>query len=209
MNSIRPGILRIIGYLIPLVQSLPSIGIWTGLMTLPFFTYLILLFRNIPVNLPRAFSDFLIPILIPEKVFIFSGFLILLYSIGYLIKNRKEGLIVSGPYSVVRHPQYLGIILLTIGFTSWSVWILKNTFGIGYLNPIQTIGVWFFELFAYVILAYLEDFHLANQHEREFMNYRTQVSFFIPLFRTDKRAFELLISILIPSILLLSLISFN
>jgi hypothetical protein len=50
-KSFYVKLLTVVGYLVPLVQSIPA---WTGLMTLPFASYLILMFANLPVNLPRA-----------------------------------------------------------------------------------------------------------------------------------------------------------
>ncbi len=202
-ERIRSGLLKFAGYLVPLVQSVPA---WAGLMTLPFAGYLIMIFANLPVNLPRALSDFFAPFLIPEKALIIIGLLILVYSIAYLRMMRKEGLVTSGPYGLVRHPQYLGMILSTLGFTSWSVWILNNTFGIGFLSPSQTIGVWFIELFAYVLLAVIEEQHLSRKYGESFENYKSQVPFFIPFLKTKSVVLDLLISILIPAILLFVLI---
>jgi len=207
MEIVRSGFLKVAGYLIPLVQSMPPFGVWTGLMTLPFASYLILMFANLPVNLPRALSEFfLTSILIPEKAFIIIGLVGILYSIVYMRKKKKEGLITSGPYRLVRHPQYLGMILSTLGFTSWSVWILNNTFGIGFLSPSQTIGVWFVELFAYILLAYIEERHLSGKYGEAFENYKSQVPFLIPFLKLNRKSLDILISILTPTILLFGLI---
>jgi len=206
----RSGLLKFAGYLVPLVQSLPVTGAWTGLMTLPFASYLIIVFANLPVNLPRAFCDFygwvIAPILIPEKALVIIGLLILVCSMAYLRIKKKEGLVTSGPYRLIRHPQYLGMILSTLGFTSWSVWYLNNTFGIGFLSPSQTIGVWFIELFAYVLLAYIEEQYLCRNYGESFENYKSQVPLFIPLLKTNRDALDILTSILIPAILLFGLI---
>lgn len=199
----RSGFLKFAGYLVPLVQSLPA---WTGLMTLPFAGYLIMLLTNLPVSLPRALLDFFVPFPILEKVFVIIGLLILVYSAAYMITKRKEGLVASGPYRLVRHPQYLGMVLLTLGLTSWSVWILNNTFGIGFLSPSQTIGVWFIELFAYILLAYIEELHLSRNYGESFKNYKSQVPFLIPYLHTHRAYLNILISILIPTILLFGLI---
>jgi protein-S-isoprenylcysteine O-methyltransferase Ste14 len=198
--------LNIAGYLIPLIQSLPPLGIWTGLMTLPFASYLLVMFTNLPLNLYRALVEFSAPHLIPEKAFIIAGLLILLYSTVYQISKKKDGLVTSGPYRLIRHPQYLGIILTTLGLTSWSVWILNNTFGIGFLNPSQTILVWFIELFAYILLAYLEEHHLSSNYGEAFKDYKRQVPFLIPYLKNNRDGLEICVSILIPTMLLFGLI---
>jgi protein-S-isoprenylcysteine O-methyltransferase Ste14 len=204
----RSVFLRFAGYLVPLVQSLPPLGVWTGLMTLPFATYFIMMFTN-PVNLSRVLSDFFLPFLIPEKALVIFGLLILIYSVAYLKIKKKEGLVTSGPYRLVRHPQYLGMILSTLGFTSWSVWILNNTFGIGFLNPSQTINVWFIQLFAYILLAHIEELFLSRNYGETFKNYRSQVPLLIPFFKTNRKAPDVLVSILVPAILLFILINFR
>jgi protein-S-isoprenylcysteine O-methyltransferase Ste14 len=202
-ERIRSGFLKIAGYLVPLVQSLPA---WTGLMTLPFAGYLIMIFTNLPVNLPRALAEFLVPFSILEKAFIIIGLLVLVYSTVYLTTKRKEGLVTSGPYRLVRHPQYFGMIILTLGLTSWSVWILNNTFGIGFLSPSQTIGVWFIELFAYIMLAYVEEQYLSRNYGESFENYKSQAPFFVPFLKTNRDVLDILVSILVPAILLFVLI---
>jgi len=206
MERIRSGFFKVAGYLVPVVQSLPSLGVWTGLMTLPLASYLIMFFANLPLSLPQAASGFFVPVLVPEKGFIMVGFLILIYSIFCLIIKRKKGLVTSGSYRLVRHPQYLGIILLTLGLTSWSYYELTNFFGIGFLGPLETIGVWFAELLVYILLAYVEELYLSRNYRESFENYRNHVPFLIPFIRTNRKELEILISILIPAILLLVLI---
>jgi len=178
-------------------------------MTLPFAGYLILIFTNLPVNLLKALSDFFMPVpfLIPERALIRVGFSILVYSVAYLRMKKKEGLVTLGPYRLVRHPQYLGMILLTLGFTSWSIWILRNTFGIGFLNPLRTIGVWFIELFAYILLAHIEELFLSKNYGETFENYKDQVPLLIPFLKTHRKDLDILISILIPAIILSVLIN--
>jgi len=205
----RAWLLRFVGYLIPLAQSLPPLGVWTGLMTLPFGIYLIMMFTNLPVSLPTALSEFFTPLLIIEKAFLIIGLVVLVYSIAHLRMKKKEGLVTSGPYRLVRHPQYFGIILSTLGLTSWSVWILNNTFGIGFLSPSQTIGVWFIQLLVYIVLASVEELYLAKNHGEAFESYTDQVPFLIPLLNTKRKFIDVLLSILVSSILLYVLINIH
>jgi len=206
LSRVREWFLRVVGYLIPLIQSLPPLGIWTGLMTVPFATYLVMMFTNLPASLPAALSAFFTPFLIIEKALLAIGLIIFVFSIIYLGMMKKTGLVTSGSYGFVRHPQYFGIILITLGLTSWSVWILNNTFGIGFLNPSQTISVWFVELCAYAFLASIEELYLTRIHQ-DVRDYRSRVPFLIPFFNTRRRSLDLLFSILVPSILLYILIS--
>ena len=203
-ERIGSGFLKVAAYFVPLVQSIP---VWAGLMTLPFAGYLIMIFANLPVNLPRALFDFFMPFLILEKAVSLTGFCILVYSAAYLMTKRTGGLVTSGPYRLVRHPQYLGMALFTLGLTSWSIWILNNTFGIGFLSPSQTIGVWFVEMFAYILLAYVEEQHLLSKYEEAAENFQSQVPFFIPFLKTNRVGLDILVSILIPACLLFGLVA--
>jgi len=205
----RSWFLRFAGYFVPFVQSLPALGGWVGLMTLPFATYLIMFFMNLPVSLVDVLSAFFapFPILIPERAFIIIGLFLLVYSVAYLRIKRKVGLVTSGPYRLIRHPQYLGMILTTLGLTSWSVWILNNTFGVGFLSPSQTICVWFIELFAYIFLAHIEELFLSRNYGKIFSDYRSQVPFLIPFLKTNRKDLDILVSVLIPIIPLFVLIN--
>jgi len=209
ISRIRAWLLRFAGYLVPLVQSLPALGGWVGLMTLPFATYLITFFLNLPVSLVDVLSAFFAPspFLIPERAFTIIGLLVLGYSIAHLRMKKEEGLVTSGPYRLVRHPQYLGMVLSTLGLTSWSVWILNNTFGRGFLSPSQTIGVWIIELLAYIVLALVEELFLSRNYGGSFDAYKRQVPFLIPFLKTRRKDLDVLVSILIPPVLLFVLIN--
>lgn len=53
-------------------------------------------------------------------LFTVVGFLFAVCSVVYLRIHGKDGLVKTGPYRYVRHPQYFGILLMTIGLTGWS-----------------------------------------------------------------------------------------
>ena len=95
----------------------------------------------------------------------------------------------------------------TLGLTSWSVWILNNTFGVGFLSSSQTIGVWFIELFAYILLALVEELFLSRNYGEVLDDYKSQVPFLIPFLKTGRKDLDVLVSILIPPFLLFVLIN--
>lgn len=208
-SLIRKSFLRVAGYLVPLFQSLPPLGIWTGLMTVPLISYLVLFFSSLPESLSIALEDlFTDSAFLLDKTCILIGLLILCCSLAYLKIKRNEGLITSGPYRLVRHPQYLGVVLFTLGLTTRSYWILTNTFGIGFLTPQQTIAAWFTELLIYVLLANIEELYLSKEYEESFRNYRNKTPFLIPLVKINSKILDVLVSILIPAILLWIVLQF-
>ncbi len=200
----RSAFLKVAGYCIPLVQSVPA---WTGLMTLPFAGYVLLLFTNFPVNLVTAVVDFFTPLCVLEKIVATIGLGFLVYAVIYMKRTKHRGLITSGPYRFIRHPQYLGMILVMLACTSWSVWILTNTFGVGFLTSYQTIGVWFLALLTYILLAYFEEQALTRQLGVVYMSYQRQTPFFIPFIKPQKKEIILLSSIGVPVLLLFGLLA--
>lgn len=92
-------------------------------------------------------------------------------AIQFLTK-RKEGFLTTGVYSKVRHPQYLGIILATLGFTFTSE------------RPMAWIA-WLNLTFLYLLLANSEEKILQKKHREEIQRYKQQVPFIIPLLPTS------------------------
>ncbi len=84
----------------------------------------------------------------------------------YKIKNNK--LLTKGLYSIVRHPQYLGIILWTLG-----VAIVGR-------RPINYIA-WATLTYTYLVLAEFEDWNLEKKFGEVFERYAEKTSFIIPL----------------------------
>jgi protein-S-isoprenylcysteine O-methyltransferase Ste14 len=191
------------------VQSLPALGAWTGLMTVPFAAYLVVLVTNLPSSLVDGLSELLAPFLLVEKAFVVGGLAVLVFAVVHLRRQGKEGLVTSGPYRVVRHPQYFGIILSTTGLTSWSVWVLTHTFGMGFLTASQTTYVWVAELLAYVFLAVVEELFLAKKHGTAYAAYRSHVPFLVPFLNTRRKLFDVLVSIAVFPLLLGLLITIH
>lgn len=84
--------------------------------------------------------------------------------------RRGGGLITDGIYGLVRHPQYLGIILLSLGLTLRS------------LRPIALIA-WITLLIGYLILASLEEKNLLKIYGAKYEEYSRRTAFMIPCLR--------------------------
>jgi protein-S-isoprenylcysteine O-methyltransferase Ste14 len=98
---------------------------------------------------------------------IFLGFY-LMYKGWMLIYGAKgEKLITEGVYSRVRHPQYSGLFLITVGFLiQWPTLI--------------TLIMWLILIFAYYKLAMREEKDLEKQFGEEFLDYKKKVPAFTP-----------------------------
>ena len=101
-----------------------------------------------------------------------TGLVIFLVSFTFWLINLRGGggLITRGIYGFVRHPQYLGIILLTLGITVRS------------LRPISLIA-WITLFFGYLILASLEEKSLIETYAWRYEEYSKRTAFIIPLLK--------------------------
>ena len=200
LQKLKAGILNIVGYLPLLVQQIPSLSIYIGLMSLPLIVLLLLLFSQYPVGLVAEMAGFVRASLtsvggVISYLLIFVGLALAIFSIIYLWRHRREGLVTSGIYRFIRHPQYTGFLLLTLGFTSLTYWWLASTFGMGWLSKEVTVAVWFAQFAVYIVLVFVEDYHLAKTFGEEFSAYKRQVPSLLPFGRTRK--FDVLVVIVL------------
>ncbi|MFX1476221.1 MAG: methyltransferase family protein [Promethearchaeota archaeon] len=208
VSRIRAGFLKVSGYLVPLIVQIPPMGVYPALMTLPLVLYLVLLGQQLPASLHLAVVDFVqsgsffSPLALG---FVVVGLALAIFSIVFLVWHRKEGLVTSGPYRFIRHPQYTGFLLLTLGLTAMSYTLLKTTYGMGWLTPEATLVVWFVELGLYLLLALIEEYYLSKKFGEQFTAYRDRSSFLIPMGRL--RGFDIPLSVLVLSGCLFFLVS--
>lgn len=97
-----------------------------------------------------------------------GGFWLISVSWHVLWKAQKEGqMAVSGPYARVRHPQYLGFILVMLGFLfQWPTLLTLAMF---------PVLVWM-----YVRLARTEEAETRERCPVKFEEYRSKVPAFLP-----------------------------
>jgi protein-S-isoprenylcysteine O-methyltransferase Ste14 len=180
-----------VGLLLPFLASIPPLGAWGALMTVPFIMYLVLMVGNIG-------STIVYPADILNISAILVGIVLLFYSVNYLWKKKAEGLVTTGPYRIVRHPQYFSIIIFTTVITYQSIWVLQHTFGIGWLSTDQTMALWIAMLVAYVLIATVEELHLERRFGTDWIEYRGRVGFLIPFIRFRSRIAEAILCLILP-----------
>lgn len=94
----------------------------------------------------------------------------------WLLNFKKGGLITHGLYRIVRHPQYFGIILLTLGFS------------MGLLRPVSFIA-WLTLTFGYLTLASLEERNMLKNRKAEYEEYANKTPFMMPFLRFELPCF--------------------
>jgi protein-S-isoprenylcysteine O-methyltransferase Ste14 len=118
------------------------------------------------ISIPRVCGVDLNPI-IGWTLFV-TGFSIFLTAFIQFLAKQKGEFVTRGLYSKVRHPQYLGIMLATLGFTITSE------------RPMAWIA-WLNLVFLYLLLANSEEKILQKKYEEEIQAYKQKVPFILPL----------------------------
>ena len=134
--------------------------------------------------------------------FLLAGVSVRIWSILYVGGRKSQELITDGPYSLCRHPLYVGSFLLTIGA------------GLCFENiPMLAAGL-LIVLPVHVIVARMEERHLTEKFPQEYppyaqqvprfwprlRNYRSRESIFVPIWAIRRIAIDVLGVMLIPEV---------
>ena len=111
------------------------------------------------------------PFHILSFVFIGGGFVLISSAWGMLYEAQKRGaLATTGPYQYVRHPQYVGFILVMFGFLlQWPTLLTLAMF------PVLAV--------MYVRLALSEEREVSAAFGEDYRRYRAVVPAFVPSLR--------------------------
>ena len=91
----------------------------------------------------------------------------ILIILGWKRIYKSKGLVKDGIYAYVRHPQYLGIMLIV---TAWLfAW-----------PTLLTMITWPILIFAYYKLARIEEKNLIKEFEESYVDYKRKVSMLLP-----------------------------
>ncbi len=107
-------------------------------------------------------------------VVVVAGALLIIFGWSRIYKGKGEGkLVTTGIYARVRHPQYLGFLLLTLGMLfEWTT--------------IFTLTLWPFLALLYYRLARTEEKEAEKEFGEEFREYKRRVPMFFPRLRVKK-----------------------
>jgi len=119
----------------------------------------------------RFFNSYVFP---ASKVIMGIGILLIIFGWRQIHKGKSQGkLVKTGIYKYVRHPQYLGFLLITLGLNVQWLTIITLI-----LWPVLAVLYW--------RLAKEEDKDMEEQFGEEFREYKRQVPGFIPRLRIKK-----------------------
>lgn len=102
---------------------------------------------------------------------------LLLIAVGWRQIHRATGLVTTGIYRYLRHPQYTGIFLFTFG------WIL-------HWPSVITIILWPVLVMAYVWLARHEEKYVAKEFGDAYREYAQKTPRFVPFIITEPLHFS-------------------
>jgi protein-S-isoprenylcysteine O-methyltransferase Ste14 len=191
------------------MQTIYNMGVFFGIMTIPLLPYVWLVLTDSNyANAVRFNAEFML--FASEEIWVgriiaFIGVAVLLLSAVSFLWSRYKGigLIQSGLYSRIRHPQFTGIIIITIGLT-----VMVATHGSYYpRTKFQDMGVWLLQVFGYITIAKYEDWSLLKKFGDRYRQYKQRVPFLFPI-KNPKRIPETLFTILIAILIWVILLTF-
>ena len=179
-EAVQSIFFNITSIIIPVLQYVPCASIWFGLMSIPLISYMFIFFQY-PGMLQQDLRFFLG---YEGTIIAYLGLGLYLACLVFHLTHRKQ-LMTTGPYKIVRHPQYLAFIIMTFGLTL----ICFRTYPIIGLSLLDLdpylfiFCVWLVEVLAYIVLGKIEDLALKAKYRDEFLDYKYKVPFIIPFLK--------------------------
>jgi len=171
----------LIGFCLLIIQYVPVMGIWHGVMFFPLAIY----FFSLLVIHPESFlvdMNFLLfsSHLMVGRIIAFAGVILFLAASIQFLRMRGR-LITTGLYSVVRHPQYFGIIVATFGYSLMLIQVAP------FLEMVSKIlFIWIIQVLGYISLAFYEERHLLSKHGDAYKQFKRKVPFIFPCWHPSK-----------------------
>jgi len=129
-----------------------------------------------------------------ETALILFGASLSIWSFAFWVKSRGK-LMKNGPYRVIRHPQYLGIILTVLGLSFRTA------------RPIALIS-WGTMTYMYLLMALFEERSLSRKFGGEYESYRAKTWFMFPVPKVLTKGFNCFRTLAMASIATLAFVTY-
>lgn len=179
-------------------QTVLNAGVAISIMTIPLLPYIInFLDGHWPLNalVDEFWAIFLLNSFIVGRIILLIGLAILLVAAAQWLWNhhKKVGLYKTGIYGKIRHPQFTGIIITTMGLT-----VMSSTMGAH--GSRRIVGLWLLQVLGYIVIAYYEERTLTKKFSEEYKEYKRKVPFLFPI-KNPKKIPELIFTLIIVIII--------
>ncbi len=192
------------------LQTIPAVG-FMGMMVMPLLPYLLFAipFASQNPNPEFIWLEFygiwrLDGGALFGGIIFYAGFTIFCLALFQWIwyHHKNIGLFKRGLYSKTRHPQFLGIIIMTFGLTvkeltvsdSWELirvpFLTRLSLGVS-----ELAGLWFLQVLGYIAIARYEERQLSKKFA-EFNEYKQKVPLLLPI-KNPKIVPEILFTVLL------------
>jgi protein-S-isoprenylcysteine O-methyltransferase Ste14 len=187
-NTLKVAFKVIVAAVWMLGTQVISIAGFMGFMVMPLLLWVLVLPNNSYATYELS-GIFLGGISVSGIIF-YSGFIIFCASLiqWFWYRHKKEKFFTKGLYSKVRHPQFLGIILVSLGLTVGLLTIIDNWDLVTpflrlphwSLSMNELIGLWFLQVLGYIAFALVEERGLSKKFP-EFKDYKQKVPLLLPV----------------------------
>jgi protein-S-isoprenylcysteine O-methyltransferase Ste14 len=191
------------------LQTIPAVG-FMGFMVIPLLPYLLALpFSSQAANPEYLWLEFygiwrLDDARLFGGIIFYAGLALFCLALFQWIwyRHKNLGLFKRGVYSKIRHPQFLGMIIMTFGLTVKELTISTGWELIGVpfvtrlsLGVLELAGLWFLQVLGYVAIARCEERQLSRKFA-EFEEYMQNLPLLLPI-KNPKKVPETLFTVLV------------
>ena len=179
-RKLRHVMESLIAILLFSLQQIPVVFSWTFPMLFPLAAYFASLLWMDAQVLPLQIRILLFDEgLMIGRIVTVIGLILFLIAFSQFVRHRGR-FITSGFYSVVRHPQYLSLIVMAFGIS-----LMARECRLGRAsNPLRLFPLdwfpWLILVFGYVLLAFYEESRLTKEYT-EYGQYKKEVPMLFPI----------------------------
>jgi protein-S-isoprenylcysteine O-methyltransferase Ste14 len=123
---------------------------------------------------PNGYLPFSHLMVFPGLVIFAVGCTLVIFGWDKIFNAKNKFVVTNGLYNYIRHPQYLGILIATLGMVIYS------------FSPISLL-LWPVLILLYYRLARREEKIMENIYGQDYVDYKKKVGMFLPSFKRQSK----------------------